>query len=190
MRLARRIAPVLLVLAAVSLLVASAGATSLVRRDLESLVRQNQQIVLGTVVDLHSYWNTERTHILTDVRVRADQVLKGQVLDDELVVTLVGGTVGDVTTLVIGGPRLEPGAGYVFFLSRGQLPGAGQVTTIPDHVQGVFDVLVQNGARRAVSQALEEPLLPDEQGKVDVPGGERGLALDDLLQRVRSLSGK
>jgi len=43
---------------------------------------------------------------------------------------------------------------------------------------------------RAFSQAIEEPLLPDARGQVDVVGGAEGVALDDLIGQIRALSNR
>ena len=93
----------------------------------------------------------------------------------------MGGAVGDVTTLIIGGPDLQPGSEYVLFLSRADLPGAVGRLTVRDQSQGVFEV--RNG--RALSQARAEPLLHDANGADVAPGGADGLTLDDLTHQVR-----
>jgi hypothetical protein len=41
---------------------------------------------------------------------------------------------------------------------------------------------VQHG--RAFSQAIGEPLLPDEKGNAEVPGGADGLPLGTLTQQI------
>ena len=51
--------------------VAPAGATTLIRESLDELVRSNRTIVVGEVVDARSYWNSDGTFILTDVRIAA-----------------------------------------------------------------------------------------------------------------------
>src|SRR5262245_23642197 len=98
-----------LTLAALALWAVPAPATTLVRQGLEKLVAENQQALVGTVVDLRSYWNEDHTFILTDVRFRPEQSLKGRIRQGDVTLTLMGGTVGDLTTLIIAGPELVPG---------------------------------------------------------------------------------
>ena len=172
--------PPALVLVAALLSPPPATATTLVRQGLERLIRDNEVIVQAKVLDIHSYWNAEHTFILTDVHARASLGLKGRDAPD-LTFTVMGGTVGDVTILVVGGVDLVPGSEYVLFLSRTDLPGAADRLTVRDHSQGVF--VLQKG--RAYSQALREPLAPDAEGRTDVPGGEAGLAIDELVRQVR-----
>lgn len=105
--------------------VAPAGATTLIRAGLEDLAATNDTVVVGEVLATQSYWNDEGTFILTDVRVAPAEVLKGRAARQrELTVTLMGGTVGDRTTVIVGGAELAPGRSYVLFLGEEDLPGA------------------------------------------------------------------
>ena len=171
---------VLLVLIAVAFAAIPASATTLVRQGLDRLTAENEMVVHGRVIDIHSYWNADHSFILTDVHVRPSQIVKGGANGD-LTFTLMGGQVGDLTTVIIGGADLVPGSDYVLFLSHVDLPGAAHRLTVRDHVQGVFEVV--NG--RARSQAAGQPLYPDLGGRVDVPGGDDGLAVDELVRQVR-----
>lgn len=159
------------------------GATSLIRASLDDLAARNERVVLGEVVDAVSYWNGDKTFILTDVRIAPAQTIKGQPAG-ELTVTLLGGTVGDLTTLIVGGAELIPGRSYVLFLNPAKLPGAGQVLTVRDHCQGAFEVTSKGGELRAVSQANRHPLVPDRSGYVDAPGGVEGFPLGALLESL------
>ena len=178
------LALVLTVLAAIP-----AGATTLIRSGLDQLTAENEAVVYGRVLDIHSYWNSEHTMIMTDVRVRASQVLKGDRAAREITFTLLGGTVGEITTLIIGGPELVPGSDYVLFLNHERLHGDRQVLTVRDLVQGAFEITDLGAGRRVYSQALNHALLPDADGLFDPPGGAEGLTLDDMLTQVRQLAG-
>lgn len=160
------------------------GATTLIREGLDELVASNQRVIVGEVIDAVSYWNEDRTFILTDVRIAPDETIKGKA-ESELTVTLLGGRVGDLTTLIVGGAELIPGRSYVLFLNPERLPGARQVLTLPDHCQGAFEVTATKGGLRAVSQANRHALVPDRIGRSDVPGGAEGFPLDRLLGSLR-----
>lgn len=161
------------------------SATTLIRQGLDELVASNQRVVVGEVIDAVSYWNEDKTFILTDVRIAPDETIKGRV-ESELTVTLLGGKVGDLTTLIVGGAELIPGRSYVLFLNPEKLPGARQALTLPDHCQGAFEITSQKGELRAVSQANRHSLVPDRRGRNDVPGGTEGFALGALLENLRS----
>jgi hypothetical protein len=177
-----------LVAAAIALSVAApVSATTLVRAGLEDLVAENDTIVVGEVVEAHSYWNEDHTFILTDVDVDVSDMLKGDPRERVVKVTLLGGTVDDLTTLILGGAELVPGSSYVMFLDREDLPGAREVRTVRDHVQGVFDLVQAGDDLRAVSQASRFPLLPDARGNAVAPGGKAGLPLAAMLQSIHEL---
>lgn len=163
-------------------LAAPASATTLVRRGLEALTAGNDAVVHARVLEVHSYWNADHTLILTDVRAQPLQALKGDPAG-EVVMTLLGGTVGETTLLIIGAPELRPGAEYVLFLAHAEPSGDKAGWRVRDLAQGVFDVV--NG--RAYSQADRELLLPDDSGATEAPGGSDGILLEALVQQVRDL---
>ncbi len=185
-----RIARILLAVSMFALMANVASATTLVRRGLDRLANDNESIVQGKVVDLHSYWNADHSFILTDVRVRPSQTFKQRdTRVGDITLTVLGGTVGEVTTLIIGGPEFEPGSEYVLFLGTQDLPGRQAALSIRDLSQGVFEVVSVGGVRRAINQASRHPLVPDGDGVDLAPGGDHGYALDELLSRLQALTG-
>jgi hypothetical protein len=166
------------------------GATTLRRTALEDLVARNRTIVVGEVLGVHSYWNKDRTFILSDVRVTAREVIKGNAKEKDLTVTLMGGTVDEKSVLIIAGAVLEMGKSYVLFIDQGNLPGAPAVRTISGHAQGVFDVVGSGDDVRAVSQANSHPLVKDALGRTDAPGGAQGLPLKGLIQSIREIASR
>ncbi|HBL28297.1 MAG TPA: hypothetical protein DD490_15790 [Acidobacteria bacterium] len=173
------------VLALAASLAAPADATTLRRMGVEELVAANQAIVVGQVSDVRSYWNKDRSFILTDVRIAVNDVLKGNV-GDEVTVTLMGGRVGEVTTLILGGAELLPGKSYLLFLNEESLPGK-RAQTVRDLCQGAYDLVIGKDGLRAVSQANRHPLIPDRLGYVDAPGGVEGFPFNAMLQSIRGL---
>lgn len=168
-----------------------AGATTLIRAGLEGLVAGHETIVVGEVLGAYSYWNADGSFILTDVSILASDVLKGEAGERILTVTLMGGSVGDTTTLIIGGAELFPGRSYVLFLDREELPGAPAALTVAEHVQGAFELVLDGaGDVRAVSQASRHPLAPDAFGQFEAPGGSEGMRYSELVESIRDLAGR
>jgi hypothetical protein len=177
-------------LALVASAVAPASATTLIRESLDGLVAGNRAIVVGEVVDASSYWNEDHSFILTDVRVAVHEAIKGNVKDREITVTIMGGRVGEITTLIVGGPELIPGNSYVLFLNEENLPGAERALTVRDLCQGTFDVSIGSGGLRAISQANRQPLLPDARGSFEAEGGAEGFPMSSLIQSIRDMVGR
>ncbi len=166
-----------------------ADALTLKLADLNNLVAGNETIVVARVEGASSHYNQAGTFILTDLRLSASQVLKGRV-DPQFAITQMGGSAGKFTTVIPGGAILIPGRSYLLFLRQESLPGTAAVTTLAEHCQGVFDIEDRNGVQWAVSQASGETLLADEkseEGQADVPGGEEGMSLDQLVRSIQAL---
>jgi hypothetical protein len=51
----------------------------------------------------------------------------------------------------------------------------------------VFEVGAEGGVQRAVSEAVNEPLVPDDDGRDDVPGGASGYLVDELVRQIQQL---
>jgi len=180
-----------LIAALIAAAVAPADATTLVRMGLEDLVRAHSEIVVGEVLDVHSYWNHDGTFILTDVRFSAGQVIKGKLEENEgITITLLGGEVGDMATLIVGGAELVPGGSYLLFLNEQGLPGVRNALTVREHVQGAFDIKLAKDGLHAVSQAVRHPLLPDANKLVKPPGGLEGLPLETMIRSIRDIAAR
>jgi hypothetical protein len=164
---------------------APASASTFIREDLDALVAGNETIVVGEVVGTRSYWNSDASFILTDVRIAPRDILKGNLDKRELTITVLGGTVADLTTVIVGGANLERGSSYLLFLQKDNLPGVKAVRTVRDHSQGVFDIVLAKDGLRAISQANRHPLQPDAKGLTQPPGGAEGLPLGTLMNQIR-----
>lgn len=165
-----------------------ASATTLQRAGLDELVRGNAIVVSGRALDARSYWNAEGTFILTDITFVADTRLKGDPGQREFRFTILGGTVGNLTTIIVGGPEVVPGKSYVLFLNREDLPGVDRALTIRELSQGIFDIVDGPGGMRAVSQARNERLVADKFGKTDPVGGTAEIVLDQFSRDIRRVA--
>lgn len=106
---------------------------------LEELAQTSQLIVLGTALEADSHWETlgGRRRIVTDTRVRVDDVLEKGSPDSEVMVRTLGGTVGDIAALVPGEALLNLHERAVLFLS----PQA-RVQRVTGMAQGHYPLLV------------------------------------------------
>ena len=184
----RRLLLFALVLCLTASMAVPVTASSFVRMSLEELNEAHQTIVLAEVLDTYSYWNDAGTFIFTNVRLETREVVKGSVGSDQFLVTLMGGTVDDLTNLVLGTAELEIGNSYLLFLNEGRLPGAKVERTVRAHGQGAFDIVAtKDGGLRAVSQASHLVMHPDKSGEAMAPGGAEGFNLNQLIATLRSM---
>ncbi len=175
--------PIFVALAALLLLPAAhALATQVVPLDTRGLVRSSHDIVIGDVLATRSYWNAERSRILTDVTVRVSESLKGA--GGEVTLTQVGGEVDGAVYEVHGSPVFRRGERALLFLWRDSR-GRAQVNGLG---QGKFDI-----TRDPASGALtvQRPLpglrFRDARSLGALRAGERAPAvpLADLVAEVR-----
>jgi hypothetical protein len=179
-------------LAGTTLLVPDAGATSMIRLGLSDMAAASSSIVHGTVVSAESRWNAERTMIVTDVRVRVAETLKGAPAA-EIVLVQPGGQVGNLRTEVAGASAFLPGEETILFLAPSsaglQVAGLaqGRFTVVADPRTGRKTVrgmslagldLVPKGGMKSLS--------PDDPGAAG-PRPARASDLDAFLSNVRAL---
>ena len=104
-----------ILLAGVSLTTAS----TFLKVDIPTLKRMSESVVRANVVDVRSAWNDEHTGIFTYVTLDVKGRLHGNA-DNQIVVRVPGGTVGDFTTKMEGAPEFEVGDDIVAFIARWQ----------------------------------------------------------------------
>jgi hypothetical protein len=113
----------------------TARATTMQRLDTRALTIQSQEIVVGQVEQVSSYWNASHTKILTDVTVRVTQSLKGGSAS-RVVLTQFGGELDGVRYSIPGCPAFSPGEEALFFVWHDPR-GRAQVNGL---AQGKFDI--------------------------------------------------
>jgi len=126
------------IVSALSLLVFSVPAQASVIRlvDLSVLVRRADIIVRGTTLATVSSLTEDGKQIHTVAKVRVQSALKGAPAS-EIEVRTPGGTIGDITQMVHGAPRLVEGQKVILFLHR----VSERRFTIEGFAQGKYEVV-------------------------------------------------
>jgi hypothetical protein len=171
-------------LIAVTLLSASAMATTMMPLDLKALVQRADRVALVTVVSSESHWTDSHDAIYTDAVVRVERVYKGVVKSGEtVVIRREGGSVDGIAMRVHGSPVLSPGEQAVVFLE--QRAGAAWVVGM---AQGKWHVATENGKKMVHSDLSGIGFV--QPGPTALPGPR---ALGDVEKAIRaevSRSGK
>ncbi|HET9767940.1 MAG TPA: hypothetical protein VFS60_13875, partial [Thermoanaerobaculia bacterium] len=94
---------------------AAAQASTFLAMSQEELVAGSAAVVDARVVQVKSFWNRERTAILTEAVVRVDETIVGEAPGFVKVRTF-GGTVGRLRIDAPGFPTFERGARLLLFL--------------------------------------------------------------------------
>src|SRR4030042_2951526 len=66
----------------------ASGVSARLDSSLEELTIGADSVVVGTVVERSSYWNDEHTRIYTSVVLSLDDIVKGEISQDRITVTL------------------------------------------------------------------------------------------------------
>jgi len=119
---------ILLVYFLLGLLMAIPVQASRLKTNWAQRVDLSEKVVRGQVVEVKSYWNSEKTLIFTDVTVLIDEYIKGNGPRD-IIITIPGGTVDDNTHWVSDTPQFGVGYYGIIFLES-----SGDVTGGPDGV--------------------------------------------------------
>jgi hypothetical protein len=114
----RPFSAVLLPVVLAAWLPAELAASTFLARTVEELAVESEMVVEARVVDVRSFWNAERTMILTDAIVRVERAVAGGEPPPALRVRTFGGTVEDYTVVAHGFPVFARGERLVLFLHR------------------------------------------------------------------------
>ena len=176
---------------AFQLVVALAGvarAAVVLKLELPELVQRADHIVLAVAGQENSRFAPDG-RIVTDVTLTVKEALKGDLrAGRDIVVTRLGGSVGDLAMLVEGAPRFVRGRQAVVFLR--ELPATGELRVV-GMSQGVFQVEDRQGSLFLVPGGGDLSLVnQDADGDlVDAapsPAVEPG-PMGDLLSEIRRL---
>jgi len=86
--------------------------------DRRTQVDGSDVIVVGRVGGSESHWNGDRSVILTETEIAVDDVWKGALADNRIIVRTLGGSVEGVELKVDGSPSFSTGERVVLFLTQ------------------------------------------------------------------------
>ena len=165
-----------------------ARAAVVLKLDLPELVLRAEHIVLA-VARQKSARFTPRGRIVTDVTLTVNETLKGDFRPgQDLVVTRLGGEVGERAMLVEGAPRFQIGRSALVFLRRAPATGELQVVGMS---QGLFRIEQSEGRFFLIPGGGDLSLVDrnDDSRLFENPGATvfEPAPLDDLLRKIRRL---
>lgn len=168
----------LLAFAAVAALAAlPLSASTFIAMDEGELLASSEAVVEGRVLDVRSYWNEDRTAIVSEARVLVDDIVAGEA-PNVLVVKTFGGKVGDLEIVAHGFPRFESGGQVLLYLTPD-----GEDFRVTGYRLGQYRI------RDTAKGRLAEPML-EEGVRLFTPDGQlaprpRPERLDVLKERIR-----
>jgi hypothetical protein len=98
-----------------------ASATIMQFLEIEDLTRLSSDVFHGQVISTNTYWNAERTHIYTSIRLRVSESFKGSTRRDQIVtVAQPGGEKDGFRMDYAGRPEFAVGESVALFTIRGK----------------------------------------------------------------------
>ena len=157
----------------------SAGATTLVRVNLDELVAAAHVVARVKCVSSEARW--DRGEIWTFTTFDVLEALKGSA-PRQITVRLLGGRIGHLKSTVDGVPRFGPGEEAYLFLEP---TGAGDLA-VTGWVQGTFRVRRDLSTHKeAVTQDTGAVTVFDSATRKYTPGGVRHMPIEMFRQRVQ-----
>ncbi|MGB9664023.1 MAG: hypothetical protein ACPL25_03740 [Ignavibacteria bacterium] len=152
---------------------------------LERMTKESQIIVYGRVVSAYSVWEDKSIYTYTTIEIK--ELIKGDYRSQKIVVKQMGGTVGYISQVVDGTPKLEIGKEVVLFLRDWK--GAYWIHSI---VLGHFQVYEENGKKFAVNSLNNVNLVDPSTKKLitDVSKLENRFDLNAFIQSIKTLAQK
>jgi hypothetical protein len=154
-----RFRPFLVVaIAAVALAVAQAAfATSVLKLTLQELTKKSDSIVMARVDDAVSSWDAAHKEIYTYITLNVLQPVKGNKGGTTITLRQLGGTVGNIASVVPGMPSFRKGEEVVVFLTQKDAAGYPWVMGLQ---QGKYTVTTgKNGVKMVRNDLAGTELL-------------------------------
>jgi len=123
------------------------GLTTMKYLSLGQLTEESSMIIIGKVESAECQWNSDYTMITTLVKVALSDVLKGAPTESVITIKLIGGSIGNIETVLIGSPTFRIGEETLLFLRAVNEEPFNGFLTVTGLAQGKFEI--QNGTGTA-----------------------------------------
>ena len=160
--------------------VTPATATTIAPLTEQELAEDAAAIVIAEVRSIASHWDPAQRQVFTHVKIRLQEVLKGDLADTELTLKQLGGVVADAQSWILGSPEFRRGERVLLFL-RQNTDGTLRVAHL---YQGKFSIVAD--AATGIDFAYRDPAPAGVDVRGSGGGGEFH-ALQPLRSRLRAV---
>jgi hypothetical protein len=180
-------------IAALALAIAQAAfATSVLKLSLQDLTKKSDSIVMARVDDAVASWDAGHKEIYTYITLSVLQPVKGNKGATTITLRQLGGTVGNIASVVPGMPSFKKGEEVVVFLTQkdaagypwvmGLEQGKYSVSTGKNGVKIVRNDLAGTELLTKVGQHVEPKTAPDMPLSAFLDGLKTTLNVDGKIQ--------
>lgn len=128
---------------------------------LKELCKKSDAIVLIRVLSTQSFLVEKEKRIFTNIEIEIKKAYKGTLLPtDKLKFTVIGGTIAETTTFILGAPSFRIDEESILFLSTVLLASNQKNYVVEGLSQGKFDVNIDPTSKMKVvtREKIETPL--------------------------------
>ena len=122
----------------------AALATTVQKLSLQELTKKSDSIVMARVDDATSSWDANHKEIYSYYTLRVLQPVNGRKGETTITLREIGGTVGNIASIVPGMPSCKKGEEVVVFLTQKDAAGYPWVMGLQ---QGKYSIVEKNGAK-------------------------------------------
>ncbi|MCH8041409.1 MAG: hypothetical protein IH977_13860 [Nitrospinae bacterium] len=156
-------------------------ATTVKAVNTHELVKASHVVVTGTIMSNETVWDPGPTNVRTLTTIKVDGTLKGKV-ETEVIVTGMGGIVGDLAYHWPGVPRFKEGEEVLLFL---EIHPRGERTVVGLE-QGRFTIRTDKKGKKFITRNLADLTLVGGSPNSIFQAGK--MPLKDYLEEVRTLT--
>lgn len=135
---------------------------------LEELCTVSSDVIMGEPVLLNSYKSADGKHVYTDIDIKVKRKFKGNLKNNNIIrISTYGGTIGDITTHVVGFPKFFKNMNSIYFFKETlheNLVSPQRQFLISGLTQGKLDI-VDQGGQKVIKRAYDLPLEYKSKGK-------------------------
>lgn len=159
----------------------SVSATQVIFKSVEQLGEDSSAVVMGTVVNVRSFWNDTRSKIFTSTVIAVEESYKGRP-GGSVEVLQLGGTVDNVQVTAHGALRWTEGEEVVLFLE----PATEGRFQVAGFSQGKFKVSrdPDSGTPYIMREALDGAKMVGAPGGTDPTAEIERVSLDKFLREA------
>ncbi len=148
----------------------------------EELTNKSQSIIIGTVLNINSYWNEDKTLIFTNTLIQVKEFIKGGFHENPITVKHIGGTIGDLALKVSDTPNFQLNDEVMLFLNDD--PESANIKILMARTQGKYSIL-ENELTQVKEVVFEQGVRVDKTGAVFIEKGQR-IALDEFIKQIQT----
>ncbi|MCI4626877.1 MAG: hypothetical protein L3V56_13105 [Candidatus Magnetoovum sp. WYHC-5] len=151
----------------------------------EDMTMEAQIVIIGTAQQVEPKWTVNQGAIYTEVQVNVEEVIKGKLDTDTVVVTYLGGEIGDLGFRVSDTPTIEKGENILLFLKPDTNNQNVRSTTIKNTFQIVGSAQGKYSIdNRKMASKRGFDLIAEDDSKVD-----RDIPLNELIEKIKATDG-